>query len=63
VGEAIRYLARLSDETGTTHDQEKALFQTISTMGKPIIYASTALSRGFPVFLFSSFVPIQKFGC
>jgi predicted RND superfamily exporter protein len=62
VEDAIRYLARLSDEIRTTHDQEKALFQTISTVGKPIIYASTALSLGFLVFLFSSFVPIQKIG-
>jgi uncharacterized protein len=62
VEDAIRYLARLSDEIRTTHDQEKALFQTISTVGKPIIYASTALGLGFLVFLFSSFVPIQKFG-
>jgi len=62
VEDAIRYLARLSDEIRTTHDQEKAIFQTISTVGKPIIYASTALGLGFMVFLFSSFVPIQKFG-
>jgi hypothetical protein len=62
VEDAIRYLARLSDEIRTTHDQEKAIFQTISTVGKPIIYASTALGLGFMVFFFSSFVPIQKFG-
>jgi predicted RND superfamily exporter protein len=62
VEDAIRYLARLSDEIKATHDQEKAIFQTISTVGKPIIYASTALGLGFLVFLFSNFVPIQKFG-
>ena len=62
VEDAIRYLARLSDEIRATHDQEKAIFQTISTVGKPIIYASTALGLGFLVFLFSNFVPIQKFG-
>jgi uncharacterized protein len=62
VEDAIRYLARLSDEIRTTHDQEKAIFQTISNVGKPIIYASTALGLGFMVFFFSSFVPIQKFG-
>lgn len=62
VEDAIRYLARLSDEIRTTHDQEKAIFQTISTVGKPIIYASAALGLGFMVFLFSNFVPIQKFG-
>lgn len=62
VEDAIRYLARLSDEIRTTHDQEQAIFHTISTVGKPIIYASTALGLGFMVLLFSSFVPIQKFG-
>jgi predicted RND superfamily exporter protein len=62
VEDAVRYLARLSDEIRTTHDQEKAIFQTISTVGKPIIYASAALGLGFMVLLFSSFVPIQKFG-
>jgi predicted RND superfamily exporter protein len=60
--DAIRYLARFSDEIQTTHDQEKAIFQTISTVGKPIIYATAALGLGFTEFFFSSFVPIQKFG-
>ena len=62
VEDAIRYLARLSTEIQESHDQDQAIFQTISTVGKPIIYASTALGLGFLVFLFSNFVPIQKFG-
>ena len=62
VEDAIRYLARLSDETRTTDDQDKAIARTITTVGKPIIYASTALGLGFMVFLFSNFVPIQTFG-
>jgi uncharacterized protein len=62
VEDAIRYLARLSTEIQESHDQDRAIFQTISTVGKPIIYASTALGLGFLVFLFSNFVPIQRFG-
>jgi CRP-like cAMP-binding protein len=62
VEDAIRYLARLSAEIQATHDQERAIFQTISTVGKPIIYASTALGLGFLTLLFSNFVPLQKFG-
>ena len=62
VEDAIRYLARLSAEIQATHDQERAIFQTVSTVGKPIIYASTALGLGFLMFLFSNFAPIQKFG-
>lgn len=62
VEDAIRYLARLSVEIRETHDQERAIFQTITTVGKPIIYASAALGLGFLTLLFSNFVPIQKFG-
>ncbi len=62
VEDAIRYLARLSSEIRTTHDQERAIFQTVATVGKPIIYASAALGLGFLTLLFSNFVPIQKFG-
>jgi predicted RND superfamily exporter protein len=62
VEDAIRYLARLSDETRATDDQDQAILRTISTVGKPIIYGSTALGLGFMVFLFSHFVPIQTFG-
>jgi hypothetical protein len=62
VEDAIRYLARLSDETRATDDQDQAILRTISTVGKPIIYGSTALGLGFMVFLFSNFVPIQTFG-
>jgi predicted RND superfamily exporter protein len=62
VEDAIRYLARLSDETRATDDQDQAILRTICTVGKPIIYASTALGLGFMVFLFSNFVPIQTFG-
>lgn len=62
VEDAIRYLARLSSEIQATHDQELAIFQTVATVGKPIIYASAALGLGFLTLLFSNFVPIQKFG-
>jgi hypothetical protein len=62
VEDAIRYLARLSAEIQATHDQDLAIFQTVLTVGKPIIYASTALGLGFLTLLFSNFVPIQKFG-
>jgi predicted RND superfamily exporter protein len=62
VEDAIRYLARLSDETRATDDQEMAIQRTIASVGKPIIYASSALGLGFMVFLFSGFAPIQTFG-
>jgi predicted RND superfamily exporter protein len=62
VEDAIRYLARLSDETRATDDQDAAIQRTIASVGKPIIYASSALGLGFMVLTFSSFVPIQTFG-
>ncbi len=62
VEDAIRYLARLSSEIQATHNQELAIFQTVATVGKPIIYASAALGLGVLTLLFSNFVPIQKFG-
>lgn len=62
VEDAIRYLARLSDETRATEDQDLAITRTIASVGKPIIYASSALGLGFMVLTFSSFVPIQTFG-
>jgi len=62
VEDAIRYLARLSAEIQATHDQEQAIFQTVLTVGKPIIYASAALGLGFLTLCFSNFVPLQKFG-
>ncbi len=62
VEDAIRYLARLSDETRATDHQDQAILRTITTVGKPIIYASTALGLGFMMFFFSNFVPIQTFG-
>ena len=60
--DAIRYLARLSTEIRETPDQERAIFQTMTTVGQPLIYASVALGLGFMTLLFSNFVPIQKFG-
>ena len=49
--DAIRYLARLSDETRASDPQER----TIATVDKPIIYASRALRVGFTVFFFFNF--------
>jgi hypothetical protein len=62
VEDAIRYLARLSDETRATGDQDVAIMRTIASVGKPIIYPSSTLGLGLMVLTFSSFVPIQTFG-
>ncbi|HEY5611256.1 MAG TPA: cyclic nucleotide-binding domain-containing protein, partial [Thermoanaerobaculia bacterium] len=62
VDDTIHIMSRLSSEVRTTGDQEKALLDTLSTVGKPALYASLLLFLGFLTLCFSSFVPIQQFG-
>jgi uncharacterized protein len=58
----IHLMHRLSAEVRTTPDQEEALLQTLSTVGKPAFYASVLLILGFLTLCFSTLVPIQEFG-
>jgi CRP-like cAMP-binding protein len=53
---------RLSSTVRTTADQEQALLETLSTVGKPALYASVVLFLGFLTLCFSTFVPIREFG-
>jgi len=52
----------LSFEMRADADQERALLQTLSSVGKPSLYVSASLFLGFLTLYFSTFVPIQKFG-
>jgi len=58
----IHLMHRLSAEVRATLDQEQALLQTLSTVGKPAFYASVLLVLGFLILCFSTLVPIQEFG-
>jgi hypothetical protein len=58
----IHLMHRLSAEVRTTPDQEQALLQTLSTVGKPAFFASVLLVLGFFTLCFSTLVPIQEFG-
>ncbi len=40
----------------------QAILQTLSTVGKPALYASVILFLGFLVLYLSTFIPIQEFG-
>ena len=62
VDDTIHILSRLSSEVRETGNQERALLDTLSTVGKPAIYASALIFFGFVALCFSMFVPIQQFG-
>ncbi|MBI3248901.1 MAG: MMPL family transporter [Deltaproteobacteria bacterium] len=62
VDDTIHIMMRLSATIRTTSDQEQALLETLSTVGKPALYASLVLCLGFFTLGFSTFVPIREFG-
>src|SRR5262245_2312249 len=62
VDDTIHILSRLSSEVRATGDQERALLDTLSTVGKPAVYASALIFLGFLTLCLSMFVPIQQFG-
>lgn len=62
VDDTIHIMTRLSSAVRTTFDQEHALLQTLSTVGKPALYASLILFLGFLTLALSTFIPIQEFG-
>lgn len=62
VDDTIHIMMRLSSAIRTTSDQEHALLETLSTVGKPALYASLILCLGFLTLGFSTFVPIREFG-
>jgi hypothetical protein len=55
-------MTRLSAEIRATANQEVALLRTLSTVGKPALYASLIFFLGFLTLSLSTFVPIQEFG-
>jgi uncharacterized protein len=62
VDDTIHILSRLSSEVRATGQQERALLHTLSTVGKPALYASVLIFLGFLTLCLSMFVPIQQFG-
>lgn len=62
VDDTIHIMMRLSKAVRTTTDQEQALLETLSTVGKSALYASLILFLGFLTLGFSTFVPIREFG-
>jgi hypothetical protein len=62
VDDTVHLMVRLSSEIKSFPNQTEALLQSISTVGKPVVYTTIMLFLGFSTLYFSSFVPIQEFG-
>ncbi|HJY84689.1 MAG TPA: MMPL family transporter, partial [Candidatus Binatia bacterium] len=62
VDDTIHIMHKLSGEVRTTADQEEAVLDCLSTVGKPTLYVSTLFFLGFLTLCFSTFVPVQEFG-
>ena len=62
VDDTIHYLVRYSREFQRDLDKDRALRDTIKTVGRPIIFTTVTISLGFSVLLFSHFQPTSVFG-
>lgn len=62
VDDTIHYLHRYNREFKKHLDKDRALRDTIMSVGKPIVYTTITISIGFFVLIFSSFEPTAVFG-
>ncbi len=62
VDNTIHYMVRFNRELQITHDERVSLSAALSTVGRPIVYTSVALTLGFLVMRLSDFVPVRDFG-
>jgi predicted RND superfamily exporter protein len=62
VDDTIHYLYRYNREFKKDLDKDRALRDTIKTVGKPIIFTTLTISIGFCVLMFSQFKPTAIFG-
>lgn len=62
VDNTIHYMVRFNRELQVTYDERRSLASALSTVGRPIVYTSVALTLGFLVMRLSDFVPVRDFG-
>ncbi len=62
VDDIIHYLVRYSREFKKDLDKDRALRDTIRSVGRPIIFTSLTISIGFSILIFSHFKPTAVFG-
>jgi hypothetical protein len=62
VDDTVHHMVTYSRELKVHHDQTVAMFNTMKSQGRPIIYVSLALAAGFLTLVFSSLAPTVYFG-
>ena len=62
VDDTVHHMVTYNRQLNIHHDQKIAMFNTMRSQGRPIIYVSLALAAGFLALAFSSFVPTVQFG-
>ncbi len=62
VDDTIHYLVRYNREFKKDLNKDRALADTIMSVGKPIIFTTLTIGIGFSVLLFSHFQPTSVFG-
>ncbi len=62
VDDTIHYLARYNKEFRKDLDDRRALKETLTHMGRPIIITTIAISIGFSILMISGFKPTSTFG-
>ncbi|MBI9077720.1 MAG: MMPL family transporter [Desulfatibacillum sp.] len=62
VDDTIHYLVRYNREFRRDLDKDRALRDTLRSVGPPIIFTTITISLGFSVLLFSHFQPTSVFG-
>ena len=58
----IHFLWRYREERRAGHDYDKAIFQTLTTTGRGIVFNALSVVTGFSVLLISNFLPVKFFG-
>lgn len=62
VDDTIHLMTRLSKQVRATSEEDQALLQTFSTVGKPAFYTSVLTFLGFITLCLSTFIPLREFG-
>jgi hydrophobe/amphiphile efflux-3 (HAE3) family protein len=62
VDDTIHYLVRYNSEFKKDMDKDRALHDTIKSVGRPIIFTTLTIGIGFSILLFSHFKPTAIFG-
>jgi len=62
VDDTIHYLVRYNSEFKKDMDKDRALHDTIRSVGKPIIFTTLTIGVGFSILMFSHFKPTAVFG-